>query len=74
MQETYQHDGQQHANLDLCLERLAQVLKAIGVEEFTIADDSRYHLIDNELQTDQRLISNFCTLVTQLYEQATANN
>jgi hypothetical protein len=62
-------DGQEQPGLDECLTQMADILRAMGIEEMTIGDTYQQHTIDTDVQADRRLISNFCRHVRQMHQQ-----
>lgn len=56
-------------NLDQCLTQLADILRAIGVEELMISEDGQHHIVNNEVAADKVLQEHFCSHVQQLYSE-----
>jgi hypothetical protein len=67
MTETLHPDGRQTQTFDQCLTRLAEVLKAMGIEELTMEHDFHYHSINTDHPVDDIVICNFCDHVEQMY-------
>lgn len=71
--ENHIHDGQQNIDINESLDKLAQVLVALGVKEFTIEDDYQYHLVNTELYVPAHQQDLFKTSVERLFEEIVAN-
>lgn len=53
--------------LDEALTQLADILRAIGVEEMSVNDHYQHHIINTDVVTDKALVNTFCSLVRQLH-------
>lgn len=67
--EKHLQDGQQDIDINASLDKLAEVLQALGVDEFTIEDDYQYHLVRTDDKVNARLQDMFRQSVERLYEE-----
>ncbi len=61
------HNEAASANLDLSLTKLADILRKLGVEEFNLADDQQYHVVDHDVNVPAQSIDAFTKSVDELY-------
>ena len=69
---TQNNDQYQKPDLHDCLSQLSEILKALGVEEFTIGHDYQHHTVNTEMDADKNLVDSFCAHIRQVHDNLMA--
>lgn len=74
LSQDHQSRNETSPGLDEALTKLADILRAMGVEELSVDDNYQHHIVNNDIPANAPLVEAFCAQIQQLHASLPKGN